>query len=98
MSDDPAVEAAQRAWAVHYDRDSFRMSAEGNGFASRMTDAAREALALIREWIEREQHRIDADSRYASEINDGAMLARLDDQKWMLRELSRLVYRKDELT
>lgn len=46
---DPAIEAARRAWNERYDPEAFESSAEGFGFASRMTAAAREALASIRQ-------------------------------------------------
>lgn len=81
---DPAVEAAQRA-------------IEANAYGPTYEEAAREALAPIRRWIELERSRINADANYAGEINDGAMLARLEDQRWLLRDLARLVYSSDEL-
>lgn len=92
-SDDPAVDAAQRAWAVHYDRDSFQMSAEGNGFASRMTAAAREALAPIRELIEKW-----TEPTTPGAFSNGNPDADTHTARAFIDELCELVYRKDELT
>lgn len=48
---DPAVEAAQRAWALRYGENNqmwFTDSLAGDGFASRLVDAAREALEPLK--------------------------------------------------
>ena len=85
---DPEAEAVVRAEAAWTTSGPMRYLALA---------AAREALAPIRRWIELERSRINADANYAGEINDGAMLARLEDQRWLLRDLARLVYSSDEL-
>lgn len=58
---------------------------------------ARESLAAVREWYEREKSRLDADATYFAEVNDGAALMRVQDQQSLLRGLAPLIYRPIEL-
>lgn len=84
---DPAVEAAQRAWAASEQPFIPTMSLEQAAIA-----AAREALAPIRDEIEL----IERSAAEAESLSDNAALF-YDGIRFALRDIKRHVYPSEEL-